>query len=251
MTNKCDQAFHRILSAPSAPGVGEDANALLSCFIHGYPLTQLGILLQSQDVSVVEVGAFIASELGSRSRPFLPQIDCLLDTDSETVRASCVLAVATSAVHPSDAYAIAHALRFLTDTSAIVRRCVVKMLCTLTDGQVAAVRSYLFQAGKEPAHIRGMELLANERDLDDADLGKLYAASDVVVQEYLIAIAAKRESISVLSAFISGPTDPKTRDIVNSWIDYLREKENRRHERERFFREFGQAGARQGPEKGP
>lgn len=128
-----DQLLQKVLQEPQS----DDVTALLKAFFHGYPVERLRKLLDSQDASVVEAGAFILSELGARACPLLADTVALLAHPSFRTRSmalDCVLVCATSQ-HGS---IIADAERRIRDQDEVVRYFAINFLSRCSEEQLRA-----------------------------------------------------------------------------------------------------------------
>jgi HEAT repeat protein len=118
---------------------GDDgtAHALLQAFFSGYPVPELRRLLQSPDDRTARIGAWIASELGWRARPMLPELSLLLTHPSKYVRfhaVDSILAAATA----EDGEAIGAAIQLIEDRDEAVRWKALNFLARATHGQLRA-----------------------------------------------------------------------------------------------------------------
>jgi HEAT repeat protein len=118
---------------------GDDgtAYALLQAFFSGYPVPKLRRLLLSSDARTAKIGAWIASELGWRARPLLPELMLLLAHPSKYVRFHAIdgiLAAGTA----EDGEAIGAAIRLIEDMDEAVRWKALNFLARATHGQLRA-----------------------------------------------------------------------------------------------------------------
>lgn len=67
-------------------GSGDLENRLLAEFQTGYPLHKLRLLLRAPDEKVVAAAIWIASELGSDTRPLFDDVVSLMEHPSKQVR---------------------------------------------------------------------------------------------------------------------------------------------------------------------
>jgi hypothetical protein len=138
VTSRADQ----LLSSIGTHEDGYAANELLGEFFAGYPVHKLNRLLGSLNQREVEVGAWIASELGARAAPLLDELRTLLRHSSRKVRffvLDSILAAATTA----HGEAIARAVEMVSDSDAAVRWKAMHFLARASDDQLTASLPYL------------------------------------------------------------------------------------------------------------
>jgi hypothetical protein len=117
---------------------GTDWDSPLGDVIARLPVERLRALLRSDSELLVEVGAWIATELGPAANAVLPEIAALLDSPRGAVRLAAVEVVQASAT-ADDSPTIAKAIRLVDDPEPAVRLAVLTFLAKANaDGLVAA-----------------------------------------------------------------------------------------------------------------
>ncbi len=179
-----------LLSSVLRAGHGDDAYKLLTHFFRGYPIDQLRQLLRSNASVVVECGAFIASELGSRAWPLLDEFSALLSHESRGVRSSmidCVSACATN----SHGELIAQALRLVRDPAWSVRKVATMMLQYGSEEQLSAALTFLVH---DPLHPH-LAWLLSKRSMVHEEIVAALSAPEPLRRLVAIASAARRAGV--------------------------------------------------------
>lgn len=142
--------IQRILGASSADDCNEQKYELLNELQGGRPASELLPLFRAENGNAVEIGVWIASELGSHGKPLLPYILPLLGHPSRIVRfftLDCVLMWASAA----DKWALASAVLLIEDRDAAVRWQALRFLSLASTEQLQAARSQMKSMGM-PGH---------------------------------------------------------------------------------------------------
>jgi hypothetical protein len=141
------------------PGEGRLANDLLAKFFEGYPVTELRRLFRASEKAVVEVGVWLASELGAKGRPLIDDIVALLDHPSIRVRYFAVDFMMTN-VRAGDTDAIRKVVDLIDDPARAVRTEVMKFLAVIADDVALAAQQIARQSGRE-VEARGLDLIVD------------------------------------------------------------------------------------------
>jgi hypothetical protein len=176
------------------PGDGQLANDLLSKFFEGYPVTELRRLLRAPDNGVVEVGVWLASELGSKGRPLIEDVVLLLDHPSIRVRFFAIDFMMTN-IRAGDAHAIRGVLDLMNDPAQAVRTEAMKFLAIVPDDVTLAAKHAIRPSTGHDVEARGLELVvAAVAAKDTAAIGRGLADQDETVRRYAGAAAARLRS---------------------------------------------------------
>lgn len=206
-----------LLADVAASGSEEAAHELLDEFFSGYPVEKLRELLSSDDEQVVKAGAWIASELGERAAPVLPEIGVLLKHPLTYVRffaLDCVLA-ATEASRE----VIADAISLIADSDPAVRWKAMHFLAKAGQDQLE----------KGAGHIRDSVvaaqidwLIAVENASDDRPIMSMLN-NDARLQRLIAAVAARRAASQDALAleYAAASADPEVRSFAEEELESL------------------------------
>lgn len=218
---RAEDFLWRVVDEKDAVCDGVLLNNLLREFHRGFPLENLRLLLASSSQSIVTAGAWIASELGAKGRPLLPDIVPLLTNPARKVRffaIDCVLVWAG----PEDKEALATAAALVDDSDAGVRWKAMDFLARATREQIrgALAWSEHENAGSEQA--QGLRLLLSRESQDAKSLEFLLDSSDATTRKYA-AIAAVRLAELDRRPLVHASTleDADIRDFAETAISLL------------------------------
>jgi hypothetical protein len=181
-----DQLLHTLLDVGTECNRDNLANDLLRALFQGYPVENLRGVLLSKDPQVVKYGVWIASELGARSRPLLPDIVPLLTHESRWVRYFAIDCVVTAA---EEGEPIVKAARLLTDDDTAVRARATEMLAQLSREQLTSAAEYLALSGSSHSEFSQgfFALLSSDR----ADGRALLDSESAVLKKFGLAAAVR------------------------------------------------------------
>ena len=183
-----DQMISRLLHGDV--GGGELANELLREFQSGYPVNKLRLVVRSPHAKVVEVGIWIASELGADAKPLLPDIVGLLQHQSLKVR-FFALDCLTSNAQPEDAWAVNRGLDLIEDPELSVRWKALMFLATAPEVVLRSAYNEL-AANTMSMKRRGLEnLLYALTSHNFAVIGPGLTHNDATLRRYAAAAAAR------------------------------------------------------------
>jgi hypothetical protein len=159
------QLIDQIQSNPLSGQIGSISNELLRAFHRGYPLDELGRMLESADNDVIAIAIWITSELGKGCKPLLPKVVPLLDNPLRRVRfwaLDCLLWLS-----PEKGCDIARGLAMIGDPEPGIRRKVLDLLSRLSTGQLEAALKCSDENASASDKANGLRWLLSE----DAFLG--------------------------------------------------------------------------------
>lgn len=142
-----DEMIEKLLDPSSDSDDGVTANDLLGHFWNGYPIENLRRLLVPAGIGAA---AFLASELGQKVRPLLPEVADLLEHESAGIRFDAIGALSQCTTW-EDGWAVAKIVRALGDPHDGVRWVACKALRYMESSQLLAGLDYLHS--HEPASI--------------------------------------------------------------------------------------------------
>lgn len=186
--NAATSLTNRLLSASAPKESGEAMNDLLSEFHRGYPIENLKPFLQSNNVSHVKIGAWIASELGGKGAVLLDDVSPLLQFPDAGVRISAVDCVLVWA-GPSHGREIASVIDLLGDPDRRVRWKVMDFLSRATSAQLSAAECFIDKNEVEPRFGAGLRLLL--RSKDGAVATAALEDKDVTMQKFGVVLARR------------------------------------------------------------
>jgi HEAT repeat protein len=134
-----DEMIEKLLDPSSDSDDGATANDLLGHFWNGYPIENLRRLLVPAGMGAA---AFLASELGQKVRPLLPEVAELLQHESSSVRFDAIDALAECTTW-EDGWAVAMIVRALGDPHEGVRWKVCRALRSMESSKLHAGLDYL------------------------------------------------------------------------------------------------------------
>jgi hypothetical protein len=183
-------ALQRVLDAPSAAARDELKVELLDEFHLGWPIGDLLSLLQSHNGNAVQVGIWIASELGTNGKPLLIEIVPLLGHTAPTVRflaIDCVLEWASA----TDKLALATAARLVDDPTMAVRWKVLQFLSLASTGQLQAARSQLKSMNGPARLVSGLAWLLSEGAEDPLKVLEQLRNPDPLLRKFGVVAATR------------------------------------------------------------
>lgn len=142
------------------PGNGPLATELLRELHRGYPVESLRVLTSSDDEDVVKTGVWLASELGSRCRPILSDIEALLYHECTYVRyfaVDCML----STLRAGDGEVVSRVLRLMEDESPAVRRKVMDFAARIPIARLEEILAAAEGSDLSDDHVAGIQLLTS------------------------------------------------------------------------------------------
>lgn len=195
--DRAEQLTARILANPSAAEVGVLANDLLDEYHRGYPLENLRPLLAHSDQNVVETGAWIASELGSRGSSLLGDVAHLLSHVRRNVKfdvIDCVLLWADS--YHGDL--LASAVKLLNDPDSPVRWKAMDFLSSASRSQLEAALARLEATEPNSSSVApGVRwLLAREAE-DPTKVKAALQSGDATLRMFAVVAARRIASFDV------------------------------------------------------
>jgi hypothetical protein len=185
-----DSNSERILGTSSAADRDELAVELLDEFQRGRPIGELLPLLRSQDGNVVQVGIWIASELGASAKPLLADVVPLLGHARPAVRffaLDCVLVGASIA----DSSALASAVLLTDDPAPAVRWKALRFISSASTEQLQAARSQLESARGSSRHASGLKWLLGENAQIPSGVTAQLRSPDPLFRKYGVVAAAR------------------------------------------------------------
>ncbi|CAA9361405.1 MAG: hypothetical protein AVDCRST_MAG68-4473 [uncultured Gemmatimonadetes bacterium] len=218
MTQKGDLLIARMVAdSDDAP-----AHALLTEFFSGHPVDELRQLLLSDDEGTARTGAWIASELGWRSRPLIGVLAQLLNHPSKYVRFYAIdsILAAGSAEHGE---AISAAVQRVEDVDDAVRWKAINFIAQAAHDQLVA--SLPFQ--RRPAiALLTRWLLDCDQSKDGAEIVARLDSSDSL-ERLFACIAAVRVSIRDRTALerAAVSTDVEVSSFALEQLDALQERD--------------------------
>jgi hypothetical protein len=219
--DRAEKLVQRLVAEPLSSKADEMMNDLLSEFHRGYPLENLRPLLHSQNQDVVNVGAWIASELGEKGNALLPDVFPLLQHPAKNVRFSiidCILMWAT------DGAELSAVTRLLDDPESSVRWKTMDFLSLATRDQLQLALSHLAEVEPNSTHVRGLRWLLSS-DASDANAVKsaLHNENDLLRKYAVVAASrmskANREPLS----YAASVKDPDVQNFAKSSIRLLKD----------------------------
>ena len=187
--DKAEELIDQIVASPRASNVGVLANDLLREFFRGYPIERLKALLLSQDVDVVSTGIWIASELGERNRPVLPDALALLDNPSKRVRFWALDSLFWAL--PERSYDLAKGVKMMEDVDPAVRWKALDFLTRASADQLGSALSALRSTEPNSTHVRGLEYLLNPVSSDPQSAISYLSSEDALLRKYGLVAAAR------------------------------------------------------------
>jgi hypothetical protein len=150
---------------------------------------------------VVEVGVWLASELGSKGRPLIDDIALMLDHRSIRVRYFAIDFMMTN-IRARDAHAIRRVLDLMNDPAQTVRTEVMKFLAMIPVDVALAAKEVNHSRSGRAVEARGLALVVDAVAARDAvAIGRGLADEDAGVRRYAGAAAAR------LRKYDRGPLD--------------------------------------------
>ncbi|HZR64395.1 MAG TPA: hypothetical protein VFA85_04555 [Terriglobales bacterium] len=219
--DRAEKLVQRLTEQPRSSKAGVMMNDLLAEFQLGYPLENLRSLLHNEDQDVANVGAWIASELGTWGEQLLPDVLPLLRHPSKNVRFSvidCILLWATDGVE------LSAAIKLTEDSESSVRWKAMDFLSLATKDQLQLALSYLEEVEPNSTHVRGLRWLLSP---DASDAIKVKAAlqdENSLIRKYAVVAATRisktnREPLSYAASL----TDPDVKNFAESGIRLLKD----------------------------
>jgi hypothetical protein len=185
-----DAIIQRILNGSSSADYDDLKLQLLEEFLHGRPTTDLLPLLRSKNDSAVQVGIWIASELGVSGRPLVTGILPLLSHTDPTVRffaLDCVLAWASGAEAP----ALSSAVVLIEDPHSAVRWKALHVLSLASPTHLAIARAGIDSTGVSARHAALLTWLLGEDAQNPVKVLAQLQDSNPLVRKYGVVAAAR------------------------------------------------------------
>jgi hypothetical protein len=189
MKANVDQLDRLVSKVINDPLNDKTVKKLLDLFHEGASPVNLLPLIHSSDVHVVEVGTWIASEMGNEATPILSEIVRLLSKGIRGISFDA-LDCLTSCVTSSDPELILEGLRQLCSTDSAIVWKAQMFLCSLSDESIAAVVKHAIQLGNEEIQLRGLSLLTQTHTSPTQVLESL-ESSDQLLRAYAAVAALK------------------------------------------------------------
>lgn len=219
--NSSDSRGQELISRPLA-GSADDADvvsALLSELQSGFPIGELKKLLRADTDEAVQVGVWLASEMGEAANELLNDVVPLLSHQSEKVRFYAVDFLGAS-VRRSNWEAASVVVRMVDDPAAAVRYVVTKFLFDVPEDVLRRTRDAAVKAPGSSAQARGLSLLIDA--VDGCDTGRIQAAlddPDPITRRFAAAAAARLSSHDpTLLARAAIVEDPDVRKFATNTI---------------------------------
>ncbi len=219
--DRAEKLVQRLTEQPQSSQAGVMANDLLAEFQLGYPLENLRPLLHSENPDVADVGAWIASELGTWGEQLLPDVLPLLRHPAKNVRFSvidCILLWAT------DGAELSAAIKLTEDSESSVRWKAMDFLSLATRDQLQLALSYLDEVEPNSTHVRGLRWLLSW-DASDANAVKAALQNEnALLRKYAVVAASRmakadREPLS----YAASVKDPDVQNFAKSSIRLLKD----------------------------
>jgi len=163
---------------------------LLTSFQRGYPLGNLRPLLRSNNDVVVTDAAWIASELGAKSRAFLAELGGLLAHASAKVRFHALDALLASA-GAEDGHIVAQMLMLLDDDVAAVRWKAIMCVVQASEDQLRAAQAHLAGAAPGSKEGRNLELVLAATGGQRGTIDLMIESPDPVRRRFGVATAGR------------------------------------------------------------
>jgi hypothetical protein len=220
-SERAEALVRRLRRAPRSPLAGVLMNDLLSEFHRGYPVQHLRPLLLSEDAELVQIGAWIASELGLKGKPLFGDIFSLLRYPESKVRFSvidCLLLWAD----PSKKLELASLIELIEDPEPRVRWKVMDFLSRATTAQLSAAASYLEAANPESKNLLGLRLLLNKNANNAEEVNLLIRGQDGILRKYGVVLAGRIAAMDKAPLVLAAlSVDPDVKDFAESSIALL------------------------------
>jgi hypothetical protein len=212
--NRTNDRVESILSTSSVTDCDEKKIELLEEFQRGRPLPELLPLLVSDNGNAVEVGIWIASELGASGKPLLENIVPLLRHPRRTVRffaLDCVLQWASGV----DGAAIASAIPLTEDEDAAVRWKALRFLSAASPEQLLAAQSQMASTGIQLRHASALAWILSEEARTPAKVVAQLRNPDALLRKYGAVAAARMLRINRNPlADAAGSSDPEVKQFA-------------------------------------
>ncbi len=204
MAHSGDELVRRLLA-------GEDydiAGDLLSAFYHGFPVSNLRLLLRSVDDNAVKSGVWIASELGEKAAPLIEDLSRLLNHPLVYVRffALDTILLCASGAHSVE---IARSVALVLDPDSGVQWKAMRFVSRATEEQLSAGLNSL----DNPLKDRVRWLLSV--DQPDEIVAALNSADDLVRVFGVVAAARSCDQDSTPLAFAASSSD----SVISSFAE--------------------------------
>lgn len=188
--DRSNEVLEQIITDPHDPNIGSLINELLGAFCGGYPLEHLRCLLLDRRPEIVEIGTWVASELGSRGQSLLGDIVLSLKHPSKRVRffaIDCVLSWSTQ----QNGSEIASVLSLIDDNETAVRWKVMDFLSRSSREQLQGALVHLSAASPNSKHIVGLEWLLGENGKSPDGALSFIQNPDDILRKYGAAAAVR------------------------------------------------------------
>jgi hypothetical protein len=191
------------------------ANDLLGEFFRGFPVERLRPLLQSQDADTVATGAWIASELGEKSKPILGDVLRLLKHSSKKVRfwaLDCLLWASSD--QEAD---LVNGVSMMDDAESAIRWKALDTLTRMSAGQLGAALKSLSESTPESVHVQGLRfLLGCGADDFDSVISHLNSDSAQLRKYGLIAAVRLPEKSGEALEYAQSINDPDIQSFIRT-----------------------------------
>lgn len=213
------EIIDQITNNPHNANVGVLGNELLREFHRGYSIEYLRPLLLSNNDNVVEIGIWVASELGQKAKPLLDDVVTLLKHPAKAVRffaTDSVLSCATE-LNKSE---LASVIPLLDDAEAAVRWKTMSFLTQASREQLQGALDYLNIVKPESEYIYGLKWLLSE-DIDNSkEVISFIKSANALLRKYGTVAAARTFQINSEPLFYAvSISDPDIKqfatDILN------------------------------------
>jgi hypothetical protein len=218
--DRAEKLVQRLVEEPLSPRAEVMMNDLLSEFHRGYPLENLRPLLHSRDPNVVNVGAWIASELGEKGFPLLPDVLPLIHHPAKNVRFSIIDCILLWATDGAELSAVAD---LVNDPESGVRWKAMDFLSRATRDQLQAALSHLAEVEPNSTHVQGLQWLLGP-DASDADTVKAALQNESALLRKYAVVAASRMSKADREplSYAASVKDPDVQNFAKSSINLLK-----------------------------
>jgi hypothetical protein len=223
----------RIAADPTADEVGQLSNDLVHAINRTGAVDDLRPFLSAPEPALVEIGAWVASELGSGCAPLLDQLLPLFGHPIREVRfyaVNCLLASHGSATGRD----LAAVLGLLDDAEAAVRAQATDFLARAPEEALQRTLAHVESAARASSDARGLRWLLNEGARDPAAVIAAIQDPDARFRKYAAAAAARmsgRDRAPLVHAATAD--DPDVGTFAASWLKMNAAIEDARRRRER------------------
>jgi HEAT repeat protein len=220
--DRAENLVRRLTAQPHSSQAGVMMNDLLAEFQLGFPLENLRSMLRSENQDVANVGAWIASELGTWGKPLLSDVLPLLRHPSKNVRFSIIDCILLWAI---DGAEFSAAIRLTEDPESSVRWKAMNFLSLATRDQLQAALSHLEAVEPASAHVRGLRWLLSPNGSDTDGIKAALQDENPLIRKYAVVAATRmsKENRQPLS-YAASLSDPDVENFANSGLRLLRDR---------------------------